>query len=221
MEHQALRVQFRETKGKEAARRLRSQGLLPAVVYGLGEDPIPITLDPQLLTKMLRGGAGERALINLSIEGVSQGTLDTTVILKEKQLNPVKRTLLHVDLYRVAMDEAITVNIPIHVEGKAIGVEQGGVLEQPLRELEIRCLPGDIPDNVTVDVSAMDIGQSMHVRDLVVEKATILTDEDLSVVTVVPPTIYEEAVPEEEAELEGEELEAEGLGEEEPEEEEG
>jgi large subunit ribosomal protein L25 len=222
MAEQALAVQLRTEKGKEAARKLRSQGLIPAVVYGHREEAIPVTLNPQKLSKALRGGAGERSLIKLTIEGLQDGPVTKTVILKEKQIDPVKRTLMHVDLYTVAMDETIHVAIPVHVVGKAVGVELGGVLEQVLREIEVECLPGDIPPSIDVDVSALDIGDSIHVANITLEKAKILVDPEQTLVTVVPPTVYEEPVIEEEiveeAELEeGEEEKKEEAAEEESE----
>ena len=198
MAEQSLAVQLRTEKGKEAARRLRRQGLIPAVVYGHREEAIPVTLNPQHLAKALRSGAGERSLINLTIEGLQDGPLTKTVILKEKQIDPVKRTLVHVDLYTVAMDETIHVAIPVHVMGKAHGVELGGVLEQVLREIEVECLPGDIPPSIDVDVSSLDIGDSVHVKNITLEKAKILADPEQTIVTVVPPTVYEEPVVEEE-----------------------
>ena len=206
MAEQSLAVQLRTEKGKEAARKLRSQGLIPAVVYGHREEAIPVTLNPQQLAKAMRGGAGERSLIKLTIEGLQDGPVTKTVILKEKQLDPVKRTLLHVDLYTIAMDEKIHVAIPVHVVGKAAGVELGGVLEQVLREIEVECLPGDIPPSIDVDVSALDVGDSIHVADITLEKAKILVDPEQTLVTVVPPTVYEEPVVEEEI-VEEEELE--------------
>jgi large subunit ribosomal protein L25 len=198
MKDKSLAVRLRTGKGKEEARRLRNQGLIPAVVYGQREEAIPVTLNPQQLTKALRGGAGERSLINLTIEGLQDGPVTKTVILKEKQIDPLKRTLLHVDLYTVAMDEKIHVAIPVHLVGKSVGVELGGVLEQVLREIEVECLPGDIPPSIDVDVSALDIGDSIHVADITLEKAKILVDPDQTLVTVVPPTVYEEPVVEEE-----------------------
>jgi large subunit ribosomal protein L25 len=204
MEARSLVVQWRTEKGKEAARRLRSQGLIPAVVYGQREEAIPVTLNPQELSKVLRGGAGERSLINLTVEGLQDGPVSKTVILKEKQIDPVKRTLLHVDLYTIAMDEEIYVSVPVHIDGKAIGVEKGGVLEQILREIEVKCLPGDIPPRIDVDVSSLDIGDSIHVGDITLEKAKIQVDPEQTLATVVPPTVYEEPVVEEEIAVEEE-----------------
>ena len=211
MEEMSLVAHRREEKGKEKARKLRHQGLLPAVVYGHREETIPITLDPKEFSKILRSGSGERTLINLTIEGLEGGPITKTVILKEKQLDPVKRTMLHVDLYTVAMDEKIHVDIPVHLTGKSHGVELGGVLEQVLREIEVECFPADIPPGIDIDVSSLDIGDAIHVRDITLEKAEIKLDPDQTIVTVVPPTVYEEPVVEEEVveEEEGEEEEGE------------
>jgi large subunit ribosomal protein L25 len=187
MEKRSLAAQWREGKGKEDARRLRNQGLIPAVVYGQRAETIPVCLNPQELAKVLHGGAGERTLINLSIEGLEDGPITKTVILKEKQIDPLKRTLLHVDLYTIAMDEEINVGIPVRLVGKAAGVAQGGILEQVLREIEVKCLPADIPPSIDVDVSALNIGDSLHVADITLEKAKILADPGQTVVTIVPP----------------------------------
>jgi large subunit ribosomal protein L25 len=192
MEKVALAAQWREGKGKEDARRLRNQGLIPAVVYGQRAETIPVTLNPQELAKVLHGGAGERTLINLTIEGLKDGPITKTVILKEKQIDPMKRTWLHVDLYSIAMDEAINVNIPVRLVGKAAGLAQGGIVEQILREIEVKCLPTDIPAGIDVDISALEIGHSIHVAEITVEKAKILADPGQTIVTVVPPK--EEAV---------------------------
>jgi large subunit ribosomal protein L25 len=212
MEKVSLAAQWREGKGKEDARRLRNQGLIPAVVYGQRAETIPVTLNPQELAKVLHGGAGERTLINLTIEGLKDGPITKTVILKEKQIDPMKRTWLHVDLYSIAMDEAINVNIPVRLVGKAAGLAQGGIVEQILREIEVKCLPTDIPAGIDVDISALEIGHSIHVAEITVEKAKILADPGQTIVTVVPPK--EEAVAAvaevaaEEAVVEGEEKEA-------------
>ncbi len=211
MEKGALTAQWREGKGKEDARRLRNKGLIPAVVYGQRAETIPVTLNPQELAKVLHAGAGGRTLINLTINGLKDGPITKTVILKEKQIDPLKRTWIHVDLYSIAMDEAINVNIPVRLVGKAAGVAQGGIVEQILREIEVKCLPADIPAGIDVDVSALEIGHSIHVAEITVEKAKILADPGQTIVTVVPPK--EEAVAAvaevaaEEAVVEGEEKE--------------
>jgi large subunit ribosomal protein L25 len=187
MEERSLVVQWRAGKGKEDARRLRHQGLIPAVVYGQRKETITVTLNPQELSKVLREGSGERTLINLTIEGLQDGPITKTVILKEKQIDPLKRTLLHADLYTIAMDEEINVGIPVRIVGKSAGVALGGILEQVLREIEVKCLPADIPSSIDVDVSALNIGDSIHVTDISLEKAKILADPGQTIVTIVPP----------------------------------
>ena len=187
MEERSLVAHWRAGKGKEEARRLRHQGLIPAVVYGQREETIPVTLNPQELSKVLREGSGERTLINLTIEGTASGPITKTVILKDKQLDPIKRTLLHADLYAIAMDEEIHVNVPIHIVGKAVGAANGGLIEHILREIEIKCFPGDIPPRIEVDVTALNIGDSIHVADISLEKAKIVTDVGQTIVTLVPP----------------------------------
>jgi large subunit ribosomal protein L25 len=222
MDNRPLAVQVRTDTGKEAARRLRHQGLIPAVVYGHREEPIHITINSQDLGKVLKGGAGERTLINLTIEGGASGPITKTVILKEKQLDPIKRTLIHADLYAIAMDEEIHVNVPIHIVGKAVGAAKGGLIEHVLREIEIKCFPGDIPARIEVDVTALDIGDSIHAADISLEKAKILTDAGQTIVTLVPPVKEEVAVVEEvaeEAAAEGEKKEGEEEKKEEKEEE--
>jgi large subunit ribosomal protein L25 len=206
MEERSLVVQWRAGKGKEEARRLRHQGLIPAVVYGQREETIPITLNPQELSKVLREGSGERTLINLIIEGLEGAPITKTVILKEKQIDPLKKTWLHADLYTIAMHEEINVGIPVRIVGKAPGVAQGGILEQVLREIEVKCLPADIPSSIDVDVSALNIGDSIHVAEITLEKAKILADAGQTIVTIVPPK--EEVVAVAEEVVEGEVAEA-------------
>jgi large subunit ribosomal protein L25 len=210
MEERSLVVQWRAGKGKEEARRLRHQGLIPAVVYGQREETIPITLNPQELSKVLREGSGERTLINLTIEGLEGAPLTKTVILKEKQIDPLKKTWLHADLYTVAMHEEINVGIPVRIVGKAPGVAQGGILEQVLREIEVKCLPADIPSSIDVDVSALNIGDSIHVAEITLEKAKILADAGQTIVTIVPPKEEVVAAVEEVAAEEAEAEAAEG-----------
>lgn len=187
MEIRALTAHMRQGRGKEDSRRLRRQGLIPAVIYGQRTETIPVTLNPQELAKQLHGVAGERALINLTIEGGKDGPITRTVILKEKQIDPIKREWLHVDLYAIAMDEEITVGIPVRIVGKSVGVSKGGILEQVLREIEVRCLPADIPSSIEVDVSDLDIGDSIHVSEIALQKGRILADPGQTIVTIVPP----------------------------------
>jgi len=119
------------------------------------------------------------------------------VMLKDLQIDPLERRILHADLYEVALDEMVTVEIPIHLVGKSEGVKLGGILEQVRRTIEVQCLPGDIPKGIDVDVSALMIGDSIHVRDLQLEKVKVVSDMGMTVATVVPPAAEEKKVVEE------------------------
>jgi large subunit ribosomal protein L25 len=175
--------------GKGANRRLRAQGRIPAVVYGRGKATRQLTLDPVELSKLLkRSGSGINTLIDLKV-----GSAETVVLVREIQREPVGGSWLHADLYEVDLRQKIQVRVPLHIVGRPMGVENGGILDHPLREVEIECLPRAIPDSVEVNVSALDVGDSIHVRDLVLpEGATMLSDADLAVASVVLPKAEEE-----------------------------
>jgi large subunit ribosomal protein L25 len=166
------------------------------------------------LEKLIRTGAGENVIIDLAIE-TGESTLSHRAMLKEIQLDPVKRTILHVDLYEISMDKKIQVEVPITLTGTARGLSEGGILQQVSRTVEISCLPDNIPDAFELQVTDLDIGDSLHVRDLKIpEGIEVLEEEELTIATVVPPTKVEEIVPEvPEEEEEGEEVEAEAVAE--------
>jgi large subunit ribosomal protein L25 len=192
----ALSVEVREHTGKGMGRRLRAGGRIPAILYGRGRESVPISLDPRLLEKLLAtSDAGMNTLIDLAVAGRSD-LAGKVVLVKELQRHPVRGSLLHADFYEVDLTKTIEVSVPIHVVGTAAGVAlDGGILDQALRELEIECLPRAIPDQIDVDVSALMIGQSIHVRELALpEGVKLLSDPDLSVVSVVAPAA--EIVPE-------------------------
>jgi len=191
-----LSATIRKEKGKCVARRLRQKGMLPAVIYGHKTPSTPLVIDSKQLRKVIVGGKSERKLLSLSIEENGEPT-EKTVMIKELQINPVKRHYLHVDFFEVAMDEEITIPIPIKLIGEAEGVKIGGVLQQVRRELEIRCLPSQIPDNLEIDVSSLHIGDSVHLRDVQLPPGTkALEDADLTIATVLAPTIEKEVVEE-------------------------
>lgn len=202
----SIEVQLREGRGKSASRRLRAAGRIPAVVYGHGNAPVSISVDPgQLERKIKDSHAGLNTLFDLVGEGAVAGR---TVLLKELQREPVRGGLVHADFFEIDANETIQVSVPIHLTGSAQGVVMGGVIEHSLREVELSCLPGVIPDEIVVDVSALDIGDSLHVSDLPLpEGVEMMTDTALSVVSVIVPRAAEaaEAV---EAEVEGEAAEA-------------
>jgi len=162
------------------------------------------------------GEAGENVLIDLRIED-GKSKKSHRAMIKEIQADPVKGTILHVDLYAISMDKKIDLEIPIALTGTPAGVNEGGILQQVTRTLEVSCLPGQIPDSIELDVSSLDIGDSLHVSDLKIpEGVDVLVEEQLTIATVVPPTKVEEIEPEilEEEELEeGEEVEAEPVAE--------
>jgi len=196
-----LSATSRTEKGKGVAKRLRREGKLPAVVYGHKTAPIALTIDSKQLLKLIVEGKSEHKLFSLSIEG--NGTpLEKTVMIKELQIDPLKRNFLHVDFFEVAMDEEITLSLVIKLVGEAPGVEMGGVLQQVRREIEIRCLPSQIPDTVEVDVSTLNIGDSVHLNDIQLpEGVKVLDDADLTIATVLAPTVEKEVAP---GEAEGE-----------------
>jgi large subunit ribosomal protein L25 len=203
-----LKVTQRNTFGKGSARTLRREGLIPAILYGPKRDSIPLTVSPLDLDKIYKTSSSEQVIFNLVIE--NGGTQNVTAMVKEVQAAPVTRQYLHIDFYEISLDEEIVVNIAVEVTGKSKGVERGGFLNVVRYELEVSCLPTDMPDNIQIDVTDLDIGDSIHVEDLaVMDKVKILADPGLTVLTVVAPTIEEEELPEEEEVEEGEEVEGE------------
>src|SRR5437867_1387819 len=181
----------RTDRGKNAARRLRREGFIPAVVYGGKGGNFAVAVDPKSLQKVLRSEAGRNAILKLDIAG--QGA--TNAILKSWQVDPIRESFLHADFYRIAMDVAIRVTVPIHVVGEARGVKvDAGILELVVRAIEVECLPGDIPGQIDVEVSDLAINQSLRVSDLKVpEKVKVLVSPDQVVVHVV--SVKEEVAP--------------------------
>ena len=177
---------------KNAARRVRVKGKIPAVVYGAQQDAIALEVDPKQIQRILWSETGHNSIFDLEIAGSSA---QTKAMIVDWQNEPIKGTLLHVDLKRIALDKAIRVEVPIQLMGVPSGVKlQGGILDQVLREVEIECLPGDIPSHIDVDVSNLNIGDSVRVADLPHSgKLKFLTEEDATVAHVV--SIREEVAP--------------------------
>ena len=184
--------------GSGASKRLRRQGLVPAVVYGGASGSISVSVDPKALYRLLRSEAGRNTILKLEIEG---GKNDS-VILKDWQVDPVKETFLHADFQRIAMDKLLRVTIPVAVRGEAIGVKtDGGMLDVVLREIEVECLPADIPERIECDVSELHINESVRIRDLPpLERVEILAEADRVVAHVVTIKAEEEETPEGEEE---------------------
>ncbi|MBW8861683.1 MAG: 50S ribosomal protein L25 [Acidobacteria bacterium] len=187
-----LDAEARDTFGKNEARRTRRAGKVPAVLYGGdGGSATPIAVAPKALLKILHSEAGQNTLISMKLAGAG----DTRVLVKDFQLDPITHEVLHADFYRVAMDKLLQVTIPIQVIGEPKGVkQQGGVLEHIRREIAIECLPGDIPEHITVDVSELMLHQGVRVRDIATNpKWTPVSDAELMLVHVIMPKAEEVA----------------------------
>jgi len=198
-----LKASLRETVGNGPARVLRREGKIPAILYGPKTDPVKLTIDKVDLEPIFKSGAVAQKLLKLAIDGVD-GT--TNVMIKEMQTHPVSHSLLHLDFYKVTMDQKIKVMVPVVTTGKSVGIEMGGMLQIIRRELEVFCLPDRIPENITVDITDLDIGDSLHVEDLTLEEEVEVPAEvNFTILTVLSPKAEEEEVEDEEEELEGEE----------------
>ena len=194
---QELIVQRRTTRGTRPVRRLRRDGSsIPGIVYGRTMEPLLITVPRKALTQLLHTKAGEHALVTLRLEDGKPW--EKPALIHDLQHDPVSGHIIHVDFHAIALTERIHVKIPLMLKGEPVGVKQdGGVLEQFLRELEVECLPTEIPEGVEVDVSAMTVGATVHVRDLPPPKnAKVLSDPDGAVASVQQPKVEK---PEEEA----------------------
>lgn len=188
-----LTARARDTFGKNEARRTRREGRLPAVLYGGVDGAKAIAVDPKALLKILHSESGENTLISLKIDGSG----DARVLVKDYQLDPVTHSLLHADFYRIAMDRVLQVTIPIVLRGEPRGVKlQGGILEFVRREIEIECLPSDIPEHIEVEVSDLVLHQGIRLRDVATNpKWTAITDLDSMLVHVIAPKAEEVAAP--------------------------
>lgn len=192
-----LVVQRRSAAGTRPIRRLRETGTVPGIVYGKGMEPVSVSVKSRELVKLLRSKGGEHVLVKLRLEGES--AWEKPVLLKAIQHDPLDGSALHVDFHAIVLTERLRVKVPVTLKGEPVGVKQeGGVLEHFLREVEIECLPTEIPERVEFDVSALTIGQTVHVRDLPAPKhAKITTDPDGVIASVQKP---KEEKPEEAAE---------------------
>ena len=188
-----LNVEVRQNAGKGVARKLRAAGRIPAVCSGAGAETLHIQLDPAALERALRASsAGINTLFGVKGASALNGK---SVLVKELQRDPVKGSLLHADLYTVDLTKEIEVEVPLHLTGTAIGLMSGGIVDHQLRVVEVSCLPTAIPESFQLDVTALDIGDSLHVRDVVLPAGvTLVSDPDLSVVSVVAPAKAEEEV---------------------------
>ena len=180
------------TFNKNHARRVRVSGLIPAVVYGAGQESVAVTVDPKVITKILYSDSGHNTICDLTIEGKGA----TKAMIVDWQNEPIKGKLLHIDLKRIAMDKAMRVSVPVQLVGVPVGVKShGGILGQVLHEVEVECLPGDIPSHIDIDVTHLDINGAIHISDLPhTDKLTFLDEEDALVAHVT--LVKAEAEPE-------------------------
>lgn len=199
MEDIKLIAERRDGVGKGVARKLRAGGKIPGVIYGPETESLPVTVNVKELAALLRaqGGTGKLIALNLNDEPAPR-----KVIIRELQRDPVSGDFEHVDLYQVSMKKKLNLTVRIHLNGVPEGVKLGGILQHILRDLEIACLPDNIPDRIELDVSSLEIGDSIHVKDIKLENVDIMNNLAQTVVTVVPPTVIKVA---ETAAAEGEE----------------
>jgi len=193
-----LRATLRETVGNGPSRALRREGKVPAILYGPKTEPIKLTIDKMDLEPIFKRGAVAQKLLKLDIDGVDGAT---NVMVKEIQKHPVSHNLLHLDLYQVSMDQKIKVMVPVVTTGKSVGVEMGGMLQIIRRELEVFCLPDQIPENITIDITDLDIGGSFHVEDLQLEgDVEVPAEVNFTILTILSTKVEEEEVEGEEEE---------------------
>jgi large subunit ribosomal protein L25 len=191
-----LEAQGRDSFGKNEARRTRRAGLVPAVVYGAASEgasreATAIAVQPKALLKILHSESGANTLISLKLAGAGA----TRVLVKEYQLDPITHQLLHADFFRVAMDRALRVTVPVIVKGEPKGVkQQGGILEFIRREIEVECLPADIPESIEVDVSELMLHEGVRVRDITADaKWKPVSEPEMMLVHVIMPKVEEVA----------------------------
>ena len=185
-----VEAQPREADGKNVARRLRKSGKVPAVVYGAGGPAVSVSVDPKQITRILQSASGYNTIFDLQLDGER-----TKAMIVDWQYEPIKGALLHLDLKRIAMDRRLKVEVPVVLKGEAAGVkQQGGILDQVLRQVELECLPGDIPSHIEADVSHLAFGQVLRVSDLQIDrsKVKVLTPAEQAVAHVT--SVKEEVV---------------------------
>ena len=201
MEIIELNAKVRTNTGNGAARSLRREGKIPAVLYGRDTESVSLSVDIKELETALKKGSIGQSLFNLQIQ--NGDTYSKTVMIKELQYHPLSLNFLHADFYEIAMDRKITVNVPVVTVGKSKGVEMGGILQIIRRELEVTCLPTQIPESIEIDITELEIGDSIHAEEIPLsEGVEIITEVNFTVVTVLAPKIEEEEVEEEAEEAE-------------------
>lgn len=203
-----IKTKIRTKTGNGPARRLRMSGQIPAVLYGPKTETVLLSVNKSDLELLFKKGGIGQVVLNLVIQKNGETTTRPAMI-KELQTHPVSRNFIHIDFYEIKMDQKITAKIPVVTTGIAKGIEFGGVLQIIRRELEVECLPLEVPESIEIDISDLDVGDSIHVGKIRLEsELEFLEDDNYTVVTVLTPKLEEEE-PEEEEEVEGEEAEKE------------
>lgn len=217
MQKVLLKAQKRSEIGKGGARSLRRQDMLPAILYSKGKST-PITVQKKEITRLMVSGGGEHALITIELTDNKGSKKDHWALVKDYQADPIKKELLHVDFIEISLKKKITTVVPVVITKDPIGVKHGGILQKQLRDVEVQCLPTQIPEGIEIDASSIDIGHTLHVSDLpALEGVKILTDPHESILSVFAPKVEEVApeVPAEEEVTEPELVKAKGKEEEE------
>lgn len=181
----------REALGKGGARKARAAGQIPAVVYGHGEDPFAVAIGARDFANAMRSHKGGNPIVNLNLGGG-----EVTALVRDVQYDPMTNAILHLDFQHISLTEMVEVEVPVHLTGTPVGVKDGGgILEHLIRTLEVRCLPTAIPASIDVDVTALNVGNSLHVSDVKAEGVEILSDPSATLAIVAAPTVEAEATP--------------------------
>jgi len=207
-----LNVKKRETRTKGTVKKLRRGGKIPAVLYGKGEKNASLVLDAkEFLREIVHAERGENVIVSLRVEGAD--SKPKNAIIKEIQIDPVKRNVIHVDFCEVSMTREIEISVPLVVIGNAVGVESGGVLDHIVREVKVKCLPANMPSKIEVDVTELKTGGTLKIKDLKLPpKVEILEQPENIIISIIAPTVLEEAPAAEAAPVEGEAAEPEVIG---------
>lgn len=213
MAQSTLNVMRRKRMGKSGARAIRNEGNVPAILYGKGEEPLALVINPGELKEALSTEAGENTLLEIVVENDGEDKIKKLSLLREIQYDFLTSKPIHFDFQTLDVKKKITVSVPVVISGRAKGVKEGGILEEILREISVECLPKDIPNSFEIDVTELEVGQSIHVNTLEIgEGVTLLTDSEDTIVAVQAPKVEKVSATEEEVEgeegAEGEEGEA-------------
>jgi large subunit ribosomal protein L25 len=192
MQQKQMNIELRTKTGTGVSRRLRNADMVPGVVYGKGIEPVTVSIKSRDLQEAISGAGGQNNLLTL----IGGGTLDQNIaIVVDLQRDPIKRTFKHVDLHRINPNEKLKVTVPVVLTGTAIGVKEGGLLDLAHHELHVECLPGNIPDSITIDISDLKIAHSIHVSDIVLPEGIVLLDQPKIPVVSILGRVKEEEAP--------------------------